>query len=577
MKKQFSLSRENAMINFTMKYCETGEQLLDSYGFDRVIKSYINKIKKNDNTIYRNLIDCSKIEDENELKEYLKDIFKLLLVFEVDEIIRLNGKYKSIFANKELLIEFIEGAYSFWRKIERYAIIQNNRVGKGIQNVSFIEANNNFTKLVLDTYRRIEETVIGYKHRVYRQIPAGANAGIIVNNIKWNIPYEYEFLSKVPFIEEVILQPPFITYPKKNKRTGTFVETYNNPLEYIRINEDHWFCYPAKVGELLAYVYFHRDFMSLGLTLCNLFELAKEEEYTNKKPDMIYVFGARDGHKDMRTAFYNDKDNDIMIGFENYHEDIDYFGYMKKMILTLHNVRMIENEYLPIHGAMVRITMKSGKVINVVIVGDSGAGKSESLEAFRSLSEEYVKEMSIVFDDMGVLKLEGKGNVIGYGTETGAFVRLDDLDIGYAYKEIDRSIFMNPDKVNARVIIPISTYHEITCGRPVDYIFYANNYEEGEEIEFFDDVEQSIQVFKEGARMAKGTTTETGLVTSYFANPFGPLQRQEQTDILIDRYFKAFYKKGIKVGQIRTLLGISGKEKEGPKSAAHKLFDLIKD
>ena len=31
-------------------------------------------------------------------------------------------------------------------------------------------------------------------------------------------------------------------------------------------------------------------------------------------------------------------------------------------------------------------------------------------------------------------------------------------------------------------------------------------------------------VFVWGARKAKGTTTETGLVESYFANPFGPVQ-----------------------------------------------------
>ncbi len=27
-----------------------------------------------------------------------------------------------------------------------------------------------------------------------------------------------------------------------------------------------------------------------------------------------------------------------MLGYANYSEEIDYFGYMKKMILTLHNI-----------------------------------------------------------------------------------------------------------------------------------------------------------------------------------------------------------------------------------------------
>jgi ABC-type glutathione transport system ATPase component len=71
---------------------------------------------------------------------------------------------------------------------------------------------------------------------------------------------------------------------------------------------------------------------------------------------------------------------------------------------------------------MVNITMKNGKIANVVIMGDSGAGKLESLEAFRDLSEEYVKDMSIIFDDMGVFKLNEGSKPLGFGTETGAFV-----------------------------------------------------------------------------------------------------------------------------------------------------------
>ena len=59
---------------------------------------------------------------------------------------------------------------------------------------------------------------------------------------------------------------------------------------------------------------------------------------------------------------------------------------------------------------------------------------------------------------MGIFK-EKDGKVYGYGTEIGAFVRLDDL-IGYAFKELDRSIFMNPDKINARLVMPVAPYSE---------------------------------------------------------------------------------------------------------------------
>ena len=250
------------------------------------------------------------------------------------------------------------------------------------------------------------------------------------------------------------------------------------------------------------------------------------------------------------------------------------------MTLTLYNLLMIKKGYLPIHGSMVNVLLKSGDEANVVIMGDSGAGKSESIEAFRSLSEDYISDMTIIFDDMGTFKLED-GNIIGYGTEIGAFVRLDDLDQGYAFKEIDRSIFMNPDKVNARLVMPVASYKEISKGHKVDFFFYANNYdgveEGGSHLNYFKTPQDAIKVFKAGARMAKGTTTEKGLVESYFANPFGPAQKQKETDIIIDKYFDVMFNSGqLKVGQIKTCLGVKGQEKDGPRNAAIELFNEIK-
>ena len=160
----------------------------------------------------------------------------------------------------------------------------------------------------------------------------------------------------------------------------------------------------------------------------------------------------------------------------------------------------------------------------------------------------------------------------------GAFVRLDDLDTGYAYRTIDRSIFMNPDKTNARIVIPVATYKDITTGRPIDMFLYANSYEEGgEEFEFFNNVDEAKAVFVRGARKAKGTTTETGLVESYFANPFGPVQLKDQTDPLIDKYFEKLFDKNIKVGQLRTRLAIEGQEHSGPRKAAEQLLAFIKE
>lgn len=570
MKQEIFIGRNSAILNFSTKYCDTSENLLSSSSFKKVLSKYIHSIESKNTSVFQFLkSNCSE-----DISGTMIRLFKLLIVLEKNEVSKLDPTLTSLLNKESLLFEFIEGLYSYWRKYERYAIIRNKTTSLGLQNINFIDSMNSFTNLILKTYRLVEENILGEHHRVYRQLHAGVNAGLILNDISWKCPKEYSFLEKIPFVESIVLQPPFITYPGKNTRKGIFCENKENPIENLTLNLENWICFPAKVGELLAFVYFDINFMAQGVTLCNLFELAKKEEYIDKKPDIIYMYGVKDFHSEMRTEFYKDSQNDVMVGYVNFNEGIDYFGYMKKMILTLHNLKMIDSGYLPIHGAMVNLLFKNGLEKNVIIMGDSGAGKSESLEAFRKLSENYVKDMKIIFDDMGVLKLDNN-SLTASGTEIGAFVRLDDLDIGYPYKEIDRSIFMNPDKINSRIIIPISTHADITKKYPVDMFLYANNYEEGEELEFFENSIIAKPTFINGARNAKGTTSEIGLVTSYFANPFGPVQRKDDTDILIDKYFDKMFDDKTLVGQIRTGLGIEGFEKLGPEKAAKKLFEFL--
>ena len=577
MRSEFSLNSNKAMINFTARYCETQEQLLESKGFKKVLLAYIETLEKRSSNVYKNVRKgIGKIENEK-LSEDIIYIVKLLLIMDREAIMKFNDEYSFLLVDGNLLVHFIDGLYAFWRRLERYTIVYNGVTNDGLENVSFIDANTKFSKLIKGIYRKVKENIEGKKPKVYRQLPAGGNVGLIVNNYYWDIPEEYECLKGISFIDTVSIEKPFVIYPKRTTRDGIFTECFENPLNNCEIGKENWLCFPAKVGALLAYIYFHRDFISHGITLSNLFELARKEEYSNRRPDIIYVFGAKDENEKLRTIFYDDSKNNIMLGYVNYSEEIDYFGYMKKMTLTLHNLIMIKKGYLPIHGAMVNILTKDNKSANIIIMGDSGAGKSESLEAFRELGEDYISDMTIIFDDMGVVKLNGQNKPLGYGTEIGAFVRLDDLEPGYAFKEIDRSILMNPDKINARLVMPVADYNDITKGYTVDLFLYANNYEDGEKLEFFNNSKDALNVFRNGARMAKGTTTEEGLVNTYFANPFGPVQKKNETDKLLINYMDQFFKFGVKVGQIRTCLGVEGKEKNGPKEAAKQLLKIVKE
>lgn len=579
MSKEFSITGNKAILNLSEQFFNDVNELLNSESFLDLTKCFINYHKKDSTRVYAYIEQFFINSSVDSLARELTDILKLLTVMNIDEVSSKINKYHNLNKEKDGLLKIVEEFYNYWRNLERYSIIKQNENSRGVGVVNFVEINEKLKNMILQAYRRIEMSILGEWPKVYRQVPAAADASIMIRQFNKNYPEIYKDLNKIPFITQVMIETPYITYTKSNKRDGVFEEVYENPILNTNINYPHFFCYPAKVGDNLIFIYFHRDLLTHGVSASNLFELADVKEIEEKTPDAIYIYGPKD-QGERKNSFYYDKENKLYVGYIAYSDKIDYFGYLKKMVLTLNNVINIKKEYLPIHGAGLSVVLQNNKTVNIVILGDSGAGKSESIEAFRSLAKDYIKEMTIVFDDMGSFRIKNN-KVYAYGTEIGAFVRLDDLDAGYAFKQIDRSIFMNPDKVNSRLIMPVASFDEINLGYEVDFFLYADNYSavlDGcDSIEIFDKKEEALRVFKRGARLAKGTTTETGLVQTYFANPFGPVQKREECDKLLDKYFDKLFENKVKVGTIKTQLGLNNMQFEGPRSAAIELFELIKN
>ena len=488
---EYLSTRKGIILNFSNKFCTTDEELLNSKTFNKVLSKYINSLKTKKHFLYTDYLKSTSNIN------LLVDIYKLLMCFDYEDILNHN-KYLVLTKDRESLYKLTEGFYDYWRKLERFAVINSKNKTQGFENASFVEATERFTNLVLKVYRRATQNILNEKFRVYRELPAGVNASILLSDVNWVTDQKYLGLKNIDFINSISLRPPFISYTNKNKRDGYFEEIDTNPIENVKLNQKDYLCYPARVGQSLAYLYLHKDYLGSCIALANLFQIDTSDNLNNTKPDLIFVYGAPNENKITSESikFHHDKENDIYVGVAYYGDDIDYFGYLKKMMLTLHNVKMINNGYLPIHGACVNIKLKNRPAKTVVIIGDSGAGKSESLEALRSNLGDEINEIKTIFDDMGTFKFVGK-DIYAYGTEIGAFVRLDDLENGYAMKEMDRAIFTNPDKTNSRLVMPISNYNDITCGFKVDIVLYANNYTDKEsEINYLNTLEECMNVFK---------------------------------------------------------------------------------
>lgn len=567
--KEYIKSDKLLLMNFSQRYCKSGSELLNSDCFKEVWSRFIDHAYKASMSGIINVVELS-----TNPKEDFIVLFQLLLTFSIDEIVKNFPMYEKYLDDRDELFNLVEDFYNYWRRLQRYGIMYAKSNAYDVESVNFIDATQAFNDIVLSTYRGICEKIAGKPFSIYRQLPAGTNASLLLSTQYIDPKGKYGFLNGCSFIESIVIKPPFIAYSAKNKRTGTYQEVFTSPLNRISLNVDDFFCYAAHVGGSLAYVYFHRDFLAHGIALCNLFDFVPRKDCEGRKPDLMYIFGAE---MEGDSVFYYDKEEDIYLGIAPHNSSVDYFGYMKKMLLTLYNVKMISQGNLPIHGACVNIRLKNGKTKNVVIVGDSGAGKSESLEALTRTAGEDIASMKTIFDDMGTFKMVGN-DVYAYGTEIGAFVRLDDMAADYAYNEMDRAIFMNPNQTNSRLVIPVATYSEIMRGYKVDMVFYANNYDKDtKELTIFDNSLDATKVFIRGARFAKGTTQEIGLVESFFANPFGPVQKQKETTKLINNYFSKLFENKVLVGELHTKLAVPGYERSGPQEAAEKLLELLKE
>lgn len=564
------------------RICDTPEELLSSEQFQRILTQFINTLEHKNSSLL-SLFQGVKIDrDEiNRLNESLIYLTRLPANL-VEKVVDGSDRY---FEDKELFNSFIEQLYNYWRHFQRLIISDSH--GEGFENRPYRTFNRtieHLTTLVRNTYRDIQANITGNYPRIYRQVSAGAEIAAITETMVLDFaPKVKEVVRDISIIRQVLIYPPLIFKTTSNKRVGFFERVANYPLNKFKLDNQQWLCYPAKVGELLVMVYFSLDLFEISFALCNLFELANDEDL-KQKPDAVVFFGAPldqiDPDKANKTYFFDDTEKGTLIGIIPEGKEMDYFGYLKKMTLTLHNIKMMHKGIMPYHGAMFQLKIRNKGAFNFLIMGDTGAGKSETLEAMRALGGEEIEDIDIIADDMGSLKIGENGDVLGYGTETGAFVRLDDLQPGYAFGQIDRAIIMNANQVNARVVLPVTTYEKVIRGTKVDFVLYANNYEKVDEahpvIGRFDDMAKALEVFRAGRVMSKGTTNTSGIVGTYFANVFGPQQYPELYDIISEKFFGQMFKQSLYVGQLRTQLGVPGLERTGPDIAARAILEMIK-
>jgi len=510
--------------------CNTPGQLLRSLAFARYLKIYKQEFIADLETRSERRRDEAHHKIDFIKKVSTRDLIKIL---ETDDFANSSNKEKC-----RELIRFMDGAFHHYRgsAYSRLVRLQNDVVSTGLETTQTVKNKvtdkaHRLADLILETRRQLLDKV-NLDQGVRRTPGMDASPNITAGEISghyFNYPADYSILAHVPLTVAADMKTGVDYSTPSNKRAKPFYELQHNPIQLGKFNVDDWVSVPLQVGTSLIITFIHksRGCIEMEPGLLNLFPFAKIEDITSdRKPDGVFFFGDPNAQeKDL--GYYYDKDAELLIGVVPNIDELKYFGYAKKPILTLHNVLAILNGDLPLHCGCTRYVVRFDR------------------------DTPYIAEMLIKADDMGKISLLKLDNdqvtrPIFCGTETGAFACLDGFSEQAKLQMAGREVGYNKDTgSNARQIVPVTEVTELYRQDPLDILLYMNNFTliENDQSTVKADmhIEDALQHFRLGERVAAGSTqTHRGAKeSSYWANPF-PLLKDNEDNILHPALFDKF-------------------------------------
>ncbi|GMO63746.1 MAG: hypothetical protein Ta2D_10600 [Rickettsiales bacterium] len=601
MQEDFFIYDRQIVFGYDWKPCKTPLDVLKSVAFKKILSLYLDNIREKNSPTYTYIVNCFGDKNKTSLYNFFASILEggLKKAQEQDK----TGIFESIF----LMEDFIWGFYNYWRDFERYLILKD--VGKYI-----FDAMEDLDRIILVLYRKIREEIInpkvkifsdnsnvsvsklkkddakysnssGASIKIFRQTDSGVNVGICTTGIRPKLSYkEYSALKEIDIITSIVFKTPLFLRNKQCRITSNFLEVNENPINNLTFDNKKWLCLPLKVGNLLILVYFSMEFLANGVSLSNIFEIGDRIDWTEGDPDAILVFGGEEkDNKEVKSVFYEDKKNKVIVGYFNNNPNIDYFSSIKRMLMIIFSIKNLNNNKLAIKGLLLNILLKNGKTINLLLAGDTYSGKFFLESKINSLMGDNIKRTKIIFNDIGYLGYKGK-EVYAFGTETGSFLKMKGLNSRDNYYStlkqiISRSIFLYSDNENAdkdiRIVTTMNSFHSVNSGYKIDYIINLTNTSKGH-IKM-----DALEIFND-AYIAKKHFTASNKTTAYnkkeriedvfFFYEFGNVEkRKEKMEELVDKIFDDLLKSNTIVAEVALLPNVFTSEIVASKS----ITDLI--
>ncbi len=511
--------------------CNTPGQLLRSLAFSRFLKIYKETFIQD--LEHRSQNQRNEASHKIEFIKHVRtrDLIKILEMDSFEEVISRERARE--------LIRFMDGAFHHYRGrgYSRLVRLQNDVVSTGLETPETVKDKvtdkaQKLADLILETRRQLLKRV-GLDEGVRRTPGMDASPNVTAGEISghyFSYPPEYSLLGHVPLTIAADMKTGVDYSTPSNKRVKPFYELQHNPLRLREFNIDDWVSVPLQVGNfvIVAFVHKSRGCIEMEPGLLNIFPFARVEDIINKRrPDGVFFFGDPNAQAG-DLGYYYDASDDLLVGMVPNIDELKYFGYAKKPILTLHNVLSILNGDLPLHCGCTRYLLR-----------------------FDENDDPYIVGMFIKADDMGSISLvkDARDRItrpIFCGTETGAFACLDGFSDQAKMLMAGREVGYNKHTgSNARQVVPATDVDELFRDDPLDVLLYMNNFtliRPGEStIQADMHIEEALEHFRKGERVAAGSTqTHRGAKeSSYWANPF-PMLMDNDGSILHPRLYDKF-------------------------------------
>ncbi len=584
--------------------CKTSLELLKSKAFSQYLEIYktqfIKELKLRENSDQKEEV-IHKIEFIKSIQpKIFVDIIKNETPFSGDALMKHRQN-----------IRFIDGCFHHYRKKSYTRLIKlHDEILNSEESAESIKDRisnraNKLTDLILET-RRVLLTKVGFNVGVRRSQGLECQPNVTCGEISGkniDLPESYSKLNEVPLTTHADMRTGIHYTTHANKRAFPFYALEHNPYKNDKFDSSEYVAIPFEVGKwnIVAYIHKSRGCIEMEPGLLNLFPFSKVRKLSGKKPDGIFIFGCPySSMKDL--GYFYDKKSNLLVGLIPNIDDCKYFGYGKKPILTLHNVLCILNDDMPLHCGCTRYVVRFDSKTN----------------------EPYIFDSFVKADDMGravLMNGNSKNDAIPYffGTETGAFACLDGFSEHAKMQMEGREIGYNKHSgTNARQIVPVTDYSEVSTGSELDILLYLNNYDlidPGSSCMNVNmNVDDALEHFRKGARVAAGSTqTHRGEVEiSYWANPFPLLKDKNWIDLpehsdlsekfrIIEKEFFSSIRKRVESGKMKIgvahsmlMAGVYSKntddklskcgfnnrdlvEHQGPERAAKDMINLIKE